>query len=64
MDRNVLIEILQQEGNLKHCFSHDEIERLAEHLSIETVQAETLFDEKRGTLLQHGVHPGWTGSGH
>ena len=46
MDRNALIEILQQEGNLKHCFSHDEIERLAEHLSIETVQAETVLMKK------------------
>ena len=46
MDRNVLIEILQQEGNLKHCFSHNEIERLAEHLSIETVQAETVLMKK------------------
>lgn len=46
MDRNALIEILQQEGNLKHCFSHDEIERLAEHLSIETVQAETVVMKK------------------
>ena len=46
MDRNALIEILQQEGNLKHCFSHDEIESLAAHLSIETVQAETVLMKK------------------
>ena len=50
MDRNVLIKILQQEGNLKHCFSHDEIERLAAHLSIETVQAEIVLMKKGETF--------------
>ena len=46
MDRNALIAILQQEGNLKHSFSDDEIESLAGHLSIETVQAETVLMKK------------------
>ena len=46
MDRKALIEILQQEGNLKHSFSNDEIKSLAEHLSIETVQAETVLMKK------------------
>ena len=46
MNRKALIEILQQEGNLKHSFSHDEIESLAGHLSIQTVQAETVLMKK------------------
>ena len=46
MDRNALIKILQQEGNLKHSFSDDEIKSLAGHLSIETVQAETVLMKK------------------
>ena len=43
MDRNALIEILQREGNLKHSFSNDEIQSLAEHLSIEVIQPETIL---------------------
>jgi len=46
MDRNALIEILQQEGNLKHSFSNDEIQSLAEHLSIEVIQPETILMHK------------------
>ena len=46
MDRNALIEILQREGNLKHCFSIDEIKSLAEHVSIEEIQAETVLMKK------------------
>ena len=46
MDRNALIEILQREGNLKHSFSNDEIQSLAEHLSIEVIQPETIFMHK------------------
>ena len=46
MDRKALIEILQQEGNLKHSFSQDEIKGLAEHLSIETFPAETVLMKK------------------
>lgn len=47
MDRIALIEILQREGNLKHSFSADEIQSLAEHVSIEVLKEETLF-MKRG----------------
>ena len=47
MDRIALIEILQREGNLKHSFSTDEIQSLAEHISIEVLKEETLF-MKRG----------------
>ena len=47
MDRIALIEILQREGNLKHSFSTDEIQSLAEHVSIEVLEEETLF-MKRG----------------
>ena len=43
MDRNALIEILQRQGNLKHSFSNDEIQSLAEHLSIEVIQPETIL---------------------
>ena len=46
MDRNALIEILQREGNLKHSFSTDEIKSLAEHVSIEVIQAETILMKK------------------
>ena len=46
MDRNALIEILQREGNLKHSFSNDEIQSLAEHLSIEVIQPETIVMHK------------------
>ena len=46
MDRNALIEILQREGNLKHSFNTDEIKSLAEHVSIEVIQAETILMKK------------------
>ena len=46
MDRNALIEILQREGNLKHSFSNDEIQSLAEHLSIEAIKPETILMRK------------------
>ena len=46
MDRNALIEILQRQGNLKHSFSNDEIQSLAEHLSIEVIQPETILMHK------------------
>ena len=46
MDRDALIEILQQEGNLKHSFSHEEIKSLAGHVSIEAFQAETVLMKK------------------
>ena len=46
MDRNTLIDILQHEGNLKHSFSADEIKSLAEHVSIEVIQEETILMKK------------------
>lgn len=46
MDHNALVEILQREGNLKHSFSNDEIQSLAEHLSIEVIQPETILMHK------------------
>ena len=46
MDRYALIETLQREGNLKHSFSNDEIQSLAEHLSIEVIQPETIVMRK------------------
>ena len=46
MDRYALIETLQREGNLKHSFSNDEIQSLAEHLSIEVIQPETILMHK------------------
>ena len=46
MDRNALIEALQQEGNLKHSFSTKEIASLAEHLTIEKIPKETLLMKK------------------
>ena len=36
MDRNILVETLQNEGNLKHSFSAEDIELIAQHMSIET----------------------------
>ena len=46
MDHNALVEILQREGNLRHSFSKDEIQSLAEHLSIEMIQPETILMHK------------------
>ena len=46
MDHNALVEILQREGNLRHSFSKDEIQSLAEHLSIEVIQPETILMHK------------------
>ena len=46
MDRNALIETLQDEGNLKHSFSTKEIASLAEHLTIEKIPKETLLMKK------------------
>ncbi len=45
MDRNVLIETLQNEGNLKHSFSAKDIELIAEHMSIKT------FDKVRSLTV-------------
>lgn len=46
MDHNALVEILQREGNLRHSFSKDEIQSLAEHLAIEVIQPETILMHK------------------
>ena len=46
MDRNALIEALQQEGNLKHSFSTKEIASLAEHLTIEEIPKDTILMKK------------------
>ena len=46
MDRHVLIETLQQEGNLKYSFSTEEIASLAEHLTIEKIPKETILMRK------------------
>ena len=43
MDRNVLIETLQNEGNLRHSFSAEDIELIAQHMSIETFDKDTIL---------------------
>ena len=47
MERNALVEALQREGNLKYSFNADEIESLAEHMSIEVI-------EEQSTLMRKG----------
>ena len=46
MDRTTLIQALQREGNLKHSFSANEIESLAEHMTIEVIRKETTLMRK------------------
>ena len=46
MERNVLVNALQSEGNLKHSFDAAEIERLASHMSIETIENEAIVMHK------------------
>ena len=46
MDRNALVNALQSEGNLKHSFDAAEIERLAAHMSIETIENEAIVMRK------------------
>ena len=46
MDRNVLIKTLQNEGNLKHSFSAEDIERIAQHMSIKTFDKDTILMRK------------------
>lgn len=46
MDRDALINNLQHEGSLRHSFSADEIESLAEHISIEVINEETMLMRK------------------
>ena len=43
MDRNVLVETLQNEGNLKHSFSAEDIELIAQHMSIETFDKDSIL---------------------
>ena len=46
MDRNGLIEALQDQGNLKHSFNPDEIASLAEHMSIEVIDEQNILMRK------------------
>ena len=46
MDRTALIQALQREGNLKHSFSANEIESLAEHMTIEVIHEATTLMRK------------------
>ena len=46
MDRTTLIQALQREGNLKHSFSANEIESLAEHMTIEVIHEATTLMRK------------------
>ena len=46
MDRNVLIDTLQNEGNLKHSFSAEDIELIAQHMSIKTFDKDTILMSK------------------
>ena len=57
MERNALVEALQREGNLKYSFNADEIESLAEHMSIEVIEEQSILMRK-GEPRQHGVHCG------
>ncbi|QNJ27550.1 methylglyoxal synthase [Synechococcus sp. SYN20] len=47
MDRNVLVEALQREGNLKYSFNADEIASLTKHMSIEVI-------DEQSTLMSKG----------
>ena len=46
MDRNVLIETLQNEGNLKHSFSAEDIELISAHMSIKTFDKDSILMRK------------------
>ena len=46
MDRNLLIETLQNEGNLKHSFSAEDIELIAQHMSVKTFDKDTILMRK------------------
>ena len=46
MDRNGFIHTLQHEGNLKHSFSADEIQQLAQHTSLEEVPKDSILMHK------------------
>ena len=46
MDHNTLVNALQSEGNLQHSFKAAEIERLAAHMSIETIEKEAIIMQK------------------
>lgn len=46
MDRNIIIHSLQHEGNLKHSFSADEIQQLAEHITLEQATKDSMLMHK------------------
>ena len=46
MDRNGFIHTLQHEGNLKHSFSADEIQKLAQHTTLEEVPKDSILMHK------------------
>ena len=46
MERNALVEALQREGNLKYSFNADEIASLAEHMSIEVIEEQSILMRK------------------
>ncbi len=46
MDRKVVIETLQNEGNLKHSFSAEAIELIAQHMSIKTFDKDSILMRK------------------
>ena len=46
MNRETLVKALQNEGNLKHSFSAEEIELIAQHMSFETFEKDKLLMRK------------------
>ena len=46
MDHIALVNALQSEGNLQHSFKAAEIERLAAHMSIETIEKQAIIMQK------------------
>ena len=46
MEHNALVEALQREGNLKYSFNADEIASLAEHMSIEVIEEQSILMRK------------------
>ena len=46
MDHNILIKTLKSEGNLKHSFSANEIELIAQQMSVETFDKDSILMHK------------------
>lgn len=46
MDHNALVNALQSKGNLQHSFKTAEIEQMAAHMSIETIEKEAIIMQK------------------